>query len=40
MSGFYKEDLPLIEDACVKNGISLEGFAEKNKWTVAITRKN
>jgi ribosomal protein L11 methyltransferase len=40
MSGFYKEDLPLIEDACVKNGITPKGFAEKNKWTVAITRKN
>lgn len=32
MSGFYKEDIPLIEQECILQGLSLESFSEKNNW--------
>ena len=35
MSGFYKEDIPVIEAECNKNGLQLVSYTEKNNW-VAI----
>lgn len=32
MSGFYKEDIPFIEDECKKNSLSLVSYNEKNNW--------
>jgi ribosomal protein L11 methyltransferase len=35
MSGFYKEDLPIIEAKCVQNGLAVFSCTEQNNW-VAI----
>ena len=35
MSGFYKEDVPVIEAKCNRNGLALHSFTEQNNW-VAI----
>ena len=32
LSGFYKEDIPLITEQCVKSGLMLEKILEKNNW--------
>lgn len=32
LSGFYKEDIPLITEKCVKSGLRLEKILEKNNW--------
>lgn len=32
LSGFYKDDVPLIESKCVKNGLQLIEILEKNHW--------
>ncbi|MDL2255685.1 50S ribosomal protein L11 methyltransferase [Parabacteroides sp. OttesenSCG-928-K15] len=32
MSGFYKEDIPVIEDACKQQKLKLVSFTEKNNW--------
>ncbi len=34
MSGFYKEDIPVLETEALLNGLSLVGFSDKNKWAV------
>ena len=34
MSGFYKEDIPIIEAEANKNGLKLDYFKEKNGWVV------
>lgn len=34
-SGFYTEDLPLIEACAMKSGLSLSGFRSKNNWVAA-----
>lgn len=39
MSGFYKEDIPVIEKELISQGLSLESMAEKNNWVVLKTRK-
>lgn len=39
MSGFYKEDIPLIEAEANRNGLKLIGFKEKNNWVVVKTVK-
>ena len=39
MSGFYKEDIPLIENEANKNHLILKGFKEKNNWVVVETLK-
>jgi Ribosomal protein L11 methylase len=38
MSGFYKEDIPVIEDECNKNALSLSAFTELDNW-VAVSVK-
>ncbi len=35
LSGFYKEDLPLIKDTCTKLGLSFVSNKEKNNWIAA-----
>lgn len=35
LSGFYKEDLPLIEQKCNEFGLKLETFLEKDYWIAA-----
>jgi ribosomal protein L11 methyltransferase len=40
MSGFYKEDIPLIEGECKRNGLSVVSYREKNNWVAIKTRKN
>lgn len=39
MSGFYKEDVPLIEAEANRNGLELLYFKDKNNWTVVKTVK-
>ena len=39
MSGFYVEDIPLIEAEANKNGLKLLEFKEKNNWVVVKTVK-
>jgi len=39
MSGFYKEDIPLIEAEANRNGLKLIDFNEKNNWVVVKTVK-
>jgi len=39
MSGFYREDIPLIEAEANVNGLTLEYFCEKNKWVAVKTVK-
>lgn len=39
MSGFYVEDIPLIEAEANVNGLKLEYFKEKNNWVVVKTVK-
>jgi ribosomal protein L11 methyltransferase len=39
MSGFYKEDIPLIEAEANRNGLKLIDFKEKNNWVVVKTVK-
>lgn len=40
MSGFYKEDIPLIEAEAQNNGLQLQYFKEKNNWVVVKTVLN
>jgi len=39
MSGFYKEDIPLIEAEANRLGLQLVDFKEKNNWVVVKTVK-
>jgi ribosomal protein L11 methyltransferase len=39
MSGFYEQDIPIIENECKKNCLKLLGFQEKNNWVVIKTIK-
>jgi ribosomal protein L11 methyltransferase len=39
MSGFYKEDIPLIEAEATNNGLKLIYFKEKNNWVAVKTIK-
>lgn len=32
LSGFYKEDIPVIESECNKYGITISSYTEKNNW--------
>lgn len=37
MSGFYLEDIPIIEKEANDNGLVLTGFQQKNNWVVVKT---
>ncbi len=39
MSGFYKEDLKMIQDECDKNNLRFIDFKEKNNWVAARWKK-
>lgn len=39
MSGFYVEDIPLIEAEAIRNGLVLVSYTEKNNWAVVKTVK-
>lgn len=39
MSGFYREDIPLIEAEANRNGLKLINFTEKNNWVAVKTVK-
>ena len=39
MSGFYVEDIPLIEAEANRNGLKLVDYKEKNNWAVVKTIK-
>lgn len=39
MSGFYKEDLPLIEAECLRRGLTPFAHASKNNWAMLEVRK-
>jgi ribosomal protein L11 methyltransferase len=32
MSGFYENDIPLIEEECKKNGLTFSHYEKKNNW--------
>jgi ribosomal protein L11 methyltransferase len=40
MSGFYVQDIPLIEAEANRNGLKLIDFHEKNKWVAVKTIKD
>ncbi len=40
MSGFYVEDIPLIEAQAILNGLKLIEYTEKNNWAVVKTVKD
>ncbi len=40
MSGFYKEDIPVIEDKANGLGMSLMSYEEKNNWVAVRMQKN
>ncbi len=39
MSGFYKDDIPVIEDMCNRNSLTLSSFTERNKWVAVKVKK-
>jgi ribosomal protein L11 methyltransferase len=39
MSGFYKEDIPVIEEELNRNNLLLKKFEEKNNWVVVESEK-
>ena len=40
MSGFYKEDIPVIDEEAKKHGLNQLAFNEKNRWVVVKYKKN
>ena len=40
LSGFYVDDIPVVEEACMKAGLSKDGFTEHDKWTCLRLTKN
>ncbi|MFT4167791.1 MAG: 50S ribosomal protein L11 methyltransferase [Dysgonomonas sp.] len=40
MSGFYKEDIPVIQAECEKNGLLFDGFNSKDNWVAVKFLKN
>jgi len=40
MSGFYVQDIPLIESEANRNGLTLIDYHEKNNWVAVKTIKN
>lgn len=40
MSGFYKQDIPVVDDEAKKHGLKLISFEEKNSWVVVRYKKD
>ena len=39
MSGFYEQDIPVVETVCKENGLSLRTYQSRNQWVaVTVTR--
>lgn len=39
MSGFYQEDIPVIQAECEKNGLRFDSFREKDNWIAVKVSK-
>ena len=39
LSGFYTEDIPIIETKCNENGLAIHSFTEQNNWVAVKTVK-
>lgn len=39
MSGFYVQDIPVIEEECKRNGLALLSHTEKNNWAAVKVQK-
>jgi ribosomal protein L11 methyltransferase len=39
LSGFYKEDIPVLEAECERNGLKVRSFTERNRWVTIKTEK-
>ena len=39
MSGFYKEDIPIIREKCEKSGLSFSRFSELDNWVCVVCIK-
>ncbi|WP_346881442.1 50S ribosomal protein L11 methyltransferase [uncultured Algibacter sp.] len=39
LSGFYKEDIPIIESECVSNNIELQSLEKRNNWVALKLKK-
>jgi len=35
LSGFYRQDLPIIQEAALQNGFDFDSFKENNQWVAA-----
>ncbi len=40
LSGFYNEDIPFIDDSCIKNDLKFESKLERNNWVSLKYIKN
>ncbi|MFC6996172.1 50S ribosomal protein L11 methyltransferase [Rufibacter roseus] len=40
LSGFYTEDLPMLQEKAAEQGLTYESMRTKNNWVSAIFRKN
>ncbi|MDR2914896.1 MAG: 50S ribosomal protein L11 methyltransferase [Tannerella sp.] len=40
MSGFYKEDIPVIEKECNQHGFFLYSFAEQDNWVAVLVKRS
>lgn len=40
MSGFYQEDIPVIESECNRNGLNIISYTERNNWVALKTKRN
>jgi Ribosomal protein L11 methylase len=36
MSGFYKDDIPVVEEECKKNGLTLRSYNERDNWVAVL----
>ena len=39
MSGFYVEDIPIIEEECKRNELTLLSYTERNRWVAVKVQK-
>lgn len=39
LSGFYQEDLPMISEKCLQQGLSFQGQKQKDDWVSAVYKK-
>ena len=39
MSGFYREDIPMIREKSVQNGLAYRDFSERENWVAVVCEK-